>query len=422
MKIEIIAIGNEVLCGDVINSNAAWLSAELYQRGFEVVRHTTVADDETEIALALQAASQKVQVVLITGGLGPTVDDFTLEVAAKFFGLSMKMNAEVIAQLHQFYTVRGRAMTPNQEKQAFIPEGAEAFLNPVGSAPGVRVQFQQTQFFFMPGVPKEMKEISKGFVFPFLEQHNSPQRFFAFQMLRCFGAEEAKLDHLLSPLLKDRVDLFGSQIAFRVSLPDVFIKLSAWDVSQEAAQQKIASAEALVREKVGAFIYGEKDQTLEECVGNLLKEKQKTLAVAESCTGGHLANRLSNIPGSSQYFLGGAVVYSNELKKKILGVSEKTLKNFGAVSEECVREMALGLQKLTGADFCLSITGIAGPEGESAEKPVGTVFIALAQKDKDLEVKQFLYPTNREWFKLIVSSVALNWIRKLLFVDLIGEG
>ncbi len=414
MKIEIIAIGNEVLCGDIINSNAAWLSSELYQRGLEVVRHTTVADDENEIILVLQAASQKADAVLITGGLGPTVDDFTLEVAAKTFGLNLQIHTEVLAQLHQFYTARGRTMTPNQEKQALIPETSEAFLNPVGSAPGVRVVFQNTQFFFLPGVPREMKEISKGFVFPFLEKKQKSPRFFAFQMLRCFGAEEAKLDHLLKPLLKDRVDIDGAQIAFRVSLPDIFIKISAWDASPELAGQKVAAAEILVREKVGNFIYGEKEQTLEECVGKLLKEKNKTLAVAESCTGGSLSNRITNISGASQYFLGGTIVYSNELKKNILGVSEKTLQEFGAVSAECAKEMAEGVQKITAADFCISITGIAGPDGGTAEKPVGTVFIGLAQKGGETEVKSFLYPTNREWFKLIVGSVALNWVRRRL--------
>jgi len=413
MKIQILSIGNEVLCGDIVNTNAAWLSQELWKKGFEVVQHLTIADDEVQITEALQNAVSKVDVVISTGGLGPTVDDFTVEVAAKAFGLGLEKKPEVMVELNKFYTARGRTMTPNQEKQAMIPVGAEALINPVGSAPGVRVQHQQVTYFFLPGVPKEMKEIFSQSILPWLQSHRKKPCFFASKTLRCFGAEEAKLDHLIQPLLKGRVGLGNTKIAYRVSIPEVLIKLSSWAESQSAAKEELEKSVESVRRVVGDFIYGENEESLEEVVGKLLKEKNKTLALAESCTGGLIANRITNVPGASQYFLGGVVAYSNAVKMSELGVSEETLQKFGAVSAETALEMAQGVRNKFKSDWALAVTGIAGPDGGTAEKPVGTVHIALVNAGEKKE-KKFHFPTNREWFKQIVAGIALNWIRKSL--------
>lgn len=414
MKIEILSIGNEVVSGDIVNTNAAWLSEELWREGFEVVRHLTVADDETRIAEALQEATSRFQAVIVTGGLGPTVDDFTLEIAGKVFGRPLQKDAGVMAQLEKFYTARKRTMTPNQERQAMIPEGAEVFHNPVGSAPGVRLEFQGTQFFFTPGVPKEMREIFRGFILPWLKESRQSSVIFQSKVLRCFGAEEARLDHLIQPLLKERVKLGDAKIAFRVSFPEILIKVSTWADDLKKADLQLEAAVEPVRRAVEAYLYGEEEESLEGVVGRLLLEKKMTLATAESCTGGLVAHRITNISGASDYFRGGVVAYSNDLKIKLLGVSEETLGKHGAVSSETAKEMAQGVRERLGADIGISVTGIAGPTGGTADKPVGTVHLALATSS-GVEEKNFWFPLDRERFKILVSSVALNWVRKYLF-------
>lgn len=413
MKILILSIGNEVLCGDIVNTNAAWLSEELWKHGFEVLKHVTVADDEADIQTELLGAQGKVDIVISTGGLGPTVDDFTVEIAAKSFGLELDAHPEVLAQLDQYYSARGRTMTPNQKKQAFIPRGGEALINPVGSAPGVRVEYRGIHYFFLPGVPKEMKEIFRQSVFPFLIQNRTPPQFFKSKTLRCFGAEEAKLDHLIQPLLKDRVGLGQAKLAFRVSVPEVLLKVSSWGDDEIKAQKYLNEAVRQLRSVVGEYIYGEDEDSLEKVVLNLLGEKKKKIAVAESCTGGLIAHRITNIPGASKHFVGGIIAYSNEVKISELGVLSSTLEQFGAVSSQVALEMAEGIRQKLQADIGVAVTGIAGPEGGTAEKPAGTVHVALASAEENQE-KKFYFPVTREWFKLIVSGVALNWVRKSL--------
>jgi nicotinamide-nucleotide amidase len=304
-------------------------------------------------------------------------------------------------------------MTPNQEKQAMIPEGAEIFHNPVGSAPGVRCEYQGAQYFFMPGVPKETKEIFHQSVLPWLLKNRQPPVFFRSKVLRCFGAEEAKLDHLISPLLKDRVRVKDAQIAFRVSFPEILIKVTTDSSLEAQAEEQLQGALDPLREAVAPYLYGEGEEKLESVVGRLLLGRKMTLATAESCTGGLIASRITNVPGASDYFLGGIVAYSNEWKRELLGVKEETLKNFGAVSGETAREMAEGVRSRMKADIGVSVTGIAGPTGGSEEKPVGTVHIGLATP-KGTEEKKFYFPLDRERFKLLVSSVVLNWVRKYL--------
>jgi len=413
MKIEILSIGNEVLCGDIVNTNAAWLSEQLWKNGFDLMRHTTIADDEAQISNALLEARGRSDALIATGGLGPTVDDFTVEIAAKTFGLALEAVPEVIAQLDHYYTSRGRAMTPNQRKQALIPQGGEALINPVGSAPGVRVEQGGVEYFFLPGVPKEMKEIFQNSILPWLLRKRTPPQYFKSKTLRCFGAEEAKLDHLIQPLLKNRVGLGNAKLAFRVAVPEVLLKVSTWGEDEIKAQKSLNEALKDLKSVVGEYVYGEDEESLESVVLKLLAQKKKTLALAESCTGGLLSHRLTNIPGSSHSFKGGIVAYSNEVKITELGVLTQTLEQFGAVSGPTALEMAEGVRQKLQADLGIAITGIAGPEGGSQEKPVGTVHIALSTPEETRE-KKFHFPTNREWFKLIASSVALNWLRKHL--------
>lgn len=412
MKIQILSIGNEVVCGDVVNTNASWLSTELSKQGFEVVRHVTIPDDEQAIVDALQQTAS-LQAMIVTGGLGPTVDDFTLEVAAKAFQLPLVQDADVLDRLKSIFRKLGREMTPNQEKQSFIPEGGETLPNEWGTAPGVYLRANRIDYFFLPGVPKEMQSIFQDSVLPLLKRGLDSSSIFVSKTLRCFGAPEARLDHLLKPLLRNRVDIRNAKLAFRLTLPDVLLKVTAWGQTEQEAQHFLNEALEPIREKISDHLYSENGELLEEVVGRKLIEQRKTLAVAESCTGGLIVHRITNIAGSSQYFRGGITAYSNDVKIALLGVDPDTLATHGAVSEQTALEMAKGVRKNLDADLGLSVTGIAGPSGGSEEKPVGTVYLALASLEK-IEVKKFFFPFHREWFKLIVSSTGLDWIRRHL--------
>lgn len=413
MNIEILSIGNEVVSGNIVNTNAAWLSDQLWLQGFEVVRHITIADDENQISKSLLDLQPKTKVVIITGGLGPTVDDFTIEIAAKIFKLPLKLDHSVLKKLQKKFKSFGREMSSNQEKQALIPKSGKVLQNVFGTAPGVQIKYRGVEYFFLPGVPKEMKQIFQDEILPWLKKNRHPKIFFKGKILRCFGAAEAKLDLLLRPLLKDRVSLGNSKIAFRISFPEIFIKISSSGNSLAKAEKELAKATKPILKIISPYLYGEDEETMEQVVGKLLIKKKKSLTTAESCTGGLIANRITNISGASNYFMGGIVCYSNELKIKLLGVSEKTLKKQGAVSEKTAIEMASGARKRFNSDIAIAVTGIAGPTGGTKEKPVGTIYIALADEG-GCEVKKFFFPYNREWFKMIVSSIALNWIRKRL--------
>lgn len=413
MQIEILSIGNEVVSGNIINTNAAWLSDQLWTEGFEVTRHTTIRDDEDQITQTLLNLQPTTKALIITGGLGPTVDDFTIEIAAKTFGLSLEKKEEILKELKRRFKKFGRPMTPNQEKQALIPQGGKALSNRIGTAPGVQLEYRGIHYFFLPGVPKEMKQIFRDSVLPWLIQHRQPKIYFKGKIFRCFGAAEAKLNSLVQPFLKDRISLGKSKIAFQVSFPEIFVKISSEGESLKEASSELLRASRPIRKVLAPYLYGEDSGTLEEVVGKLLIKKKQTLATAESCTGGVIANRITNVSGSSKYFLGGVVSYSNDLKMKLLGVSGKILKKYGAVSKETAIEMAKGAQKKLGADIAIAVTGIAGPTGGTKEKPGGTVHIALANR-KGCEEKKFFFPYDRDWFKLTVSSIALNWVRKSL--------
>jgi nicotinamide-nucleotide amidase len=286
----------------------------------------------------------------------------------------------------------------------------------VGTAPGVGVKFKKTQFYFLPGVPKELKQIFDDFILPEMIAQTKRAEVFESKMLKCFGAAESELDDALKDLYVNRLNIENVRIGFRAHFPETFIKLSAWHKEGKKTRELIAVAEAKIRERIGKYVYGEEGDTLESVVGKLLTKRKKTVAVAESCTGGLLANRMTNIPGSSTYFRGGVVSYHNDVKIQVLGVSPDTLKKFGAVSESCAREMAQGVRRISKTDFGIAITGIAGPEGGTSVKPVGTVHIALANQE-GVKDKKFVFPQNREWFKLLASSIGLEMVRRELITE-----
>lgn len=414
MKIEILTIGDEILSGNIVDTNKAYLSDKLWLAGFEVVYHSGVRDDEVTITEALLLATSRSDIVIVTGGLGPTADDFTIEVAAKTFKKKLVSDPKILRKLEQCFVKLGRPLKENNKKQARIPEGAWTFDNRFGTAPGIVMDYKKVRLYFLPGVPKEMKNLFDDSVLPdILSLNKENELFFISKMLKCFGSAESDLDYALKDLYVNRTEIENVRVGFRAHFPETFIKISAWHKNKKSAQETLNQVEEKIRAKVGDYIYGEGDDTLESVTGALLAKAKKTLALAESCTGGLIANRITNIAGSSQYFLGGVVSYANEVKKTVLGVSDATLKKHGAVSSECAIEMAEGIRRLTKADFGIAVTGIAGPDGGTISKPVGTVHVALASA-KGVTEKKYFFPQNREWFKLIVSSIALDCLRREL--------
>lgn len=411
MKVEILTIGDEILSGDILNSNSAYLSSQLWSCGLMVSYHSSVRDDAETIQEALLLASQRSHLVLVTGGLGPTADDFTLEIAAKTFRKKLVLDEAYLAYLKNLLKQWGRSLNENNKKQAFVPQGAKTFQNRVGTAPGVGLIFKKTPFYFFPGVPRELHQLFEDFVLP--EILRSAGTFFRSKRFNCFGAAEADLDAALKDLYQDRTTIDHVRIGFRAHFPETMIKLSAWGAHLSDVEKRLKEVEEKIRSRVGRFIYGEGDESLESVVGGLLKKEAKTVGVAESCTGGFLAHCFTNISGSSDTFKCGVVAYSNEAKMKILGVSPDLLKKHGAVSSQCVIEMAQAIRRVARCDYGIAVTGIAGPTGGSEDKPVGTVHIALASSSGTKE-KKYLLPMGREIFKVLVAKIALNKLRRAL--------
>lgn len=413
MTAEIIAIGNEVVDGSILNTNAQWLSQRVSQLGLSVSYHTAIPDDESLMLQAFQTASQRSQWVLVTGGLGPTVDDFTLEVAAKFFDQELVTDPLALKKIRRRFSDLGRELTPNQEKQCRFPKGAAVLLNDLGTAPGAFYEHQGVGFTFFPGVPSEMETMFEKNFLPILQKHlgKGPRRHL--KVLRCFGLTEGQMDQALQEDLTGRLGLMGAQLGFRVRFPTIDVRLSVTEKDEKKAQKQLAKAAEVVREKLGHVVFGEGEDRLEEVVGSLLKAQGQTLATAESCTGGLLANWITDVPGASNYFLEGVISYSNQSKLDLLGVSRETLKKHGAVSGPTALAMARGIRKRVGSDFGVSLTGIAGPSGGTVEKPVGTVNIAVVHPGGEWE-HGYHFPFGRLLFKQVASAIALDRVRRLL--------
>ncbi len=416
MTLEILTIGDEILSGNIVDTNTAYLSDKLWLNGFEVNYHSAVRDDEEKIREALLLAASRSQTIIVTGGLGPTADDFTIEVAAKTFGKKLVVDEKALKQLNNLFKQWGRPLKENNKKQAMVPQGAHTYMNRVGTAPGVGLTYKGAQLYFLPGVPKEMKQIFEDFILPEIISSRKEKVFFESLFLKCFGSAESDLDYALKSLYVNRTEIENARIGFRAHFPEIFIKISAWHKKANEAKKILKDVEQKIRNEVGQYVYGQGEDTLESVVGSLLSQSKKTIALAESCTGGLVCHRLTNIPGASTYLKNGVVCYSNESKISVLGVSADTLKKKGSVSSECALEMAHGIRRISKTDYGLAITGIAGPDGGTPSKPVGTVHVALVGGQKDWE-KKFFFPRNREWFKLLVSSIALDKLRKELLGD-----
>jgi len=408
MKIEILTIGDEILSGAITDTNFAWLGDQLWSRGYELHWHTSVGDEPDKIEQALRSAVGRSRAVIITGGLGPTIDDITLEAASKTFGVPWILFPEALEMIRAWFVKRGREMAPKNEKQAFFPRGSTIIPNHEGTAPGCYFVFQKTDYFFLPGVPREMKRMVDEWVIPQLEKVDTEKKKYAFRFLRTFGLPESGLAEKL-----DDMDLKGVDLAYRVSFPEIFLKASALGPDAFDLDRRVQEVADEIHRRLGNVVYGEGRETFPAVVGKMLHARGETVSVAESCTGGRLASLITDIPGSSNYFDRGVVTYSNQSKMELLRVPEKTLKEHGAVSSATAIAMAQGMRRMAKTTYSLAITGIAGPDGGTPDKPVGTVHIALDSEKGTIERKLF-FATNREWFKHLVSFAALDLLRKKL--------
>ncbi|MEN8182610.1 MAG: competence/damage-inducible protein A [Myxococcota bacterium] len=408
MKAEVLTIGDELLRGEIVDSNKSFLSERLLSLEIETRWHTSVADDPGDMSEAFQRAAARSEVVLVSGGLGPTRDDLTIEVLAEAFGRKLVLHEPSLAAIRAFFQRFGREMAPNNAKQAYLPEGGEVLPNPVGTAPGCLLEQDRTLFFCMPGVPRELRLMMEEQVLPRLAARHRGGAVVRARLLRTFGMGESNLDEMLGDVAGDDVTL-----GFRTAFPDNYVRPVARGASREEAEERLARACQAIRERLGPLVYGEGEQTLEDATGALLRRSGRSVAVAESCTGGLLAQRFTSVPGASDYFLGGVVAYANDAKASLLGVSPELLEAHGAVSEPVARAMAEGVRERLGADYGLSTTGISGPTGASSAKPVGLVHVALAGPE-GTEAGEFVFPVERESHRQITSSVCLDWVRRTL--------
>jgi nicotinamide-nucleotide amidase len=409
VKAEIITVGDELLRGEILDSNKSRLSERLLALDIETRWHTSVGDDPADMTDAFRRAAARSRVVLVSGGLGPTRDDLTMKVLADAFGRKLVLHEPSLAEIRAFFARFGREMAPNNEKQAWFPEGAEVLPNPIGTAPGALLEVGDALFFCMPGVPRELERMLDEQVLPRLAARRPGGAVVRARLLRTFGMGESNLDELLSDVAADGDVVLG----FRTAFPDNYLRPVARGASAEEAERKLARVCDAIRARLGPLVYAEGETTLEAVVGELLGRAGKTLAVAESCTGGLLAERISAVPGASGWFRGGVVAYANEAKSALLGVPEAWLREHGAVSEPVARAMAEGARARFAADLAVATTGIAGPTGGSAEKPVGLVFVALARAE-GTEVQEFLFPFDRIRHRMVTAQACLDWVRRTL--------
>ncbi len=408
----VLTIGDELLRGEIVDSNKSFLSQRLLQLDLEAARHVTVADDPDAIADTLREAAAAARVVLISGGLGPTRDDLTTEVVARTFGRKLVRDAQVLEGISAFFRSVGREMAENNAKQADFPEGAEVLANPLGTAPGFMLEAEGALIFCMPGVPRELQRMMDEEILPRIRERLSEGtgNVVRATLLRTFGLGESSLDRELSDLARDEP---GVTLGFRTQFPDNLVRVLVRAPTEEAAETRLRQLVGEVRDRLGALVVDEGERRLEEVVGNLLLEKQRTVAVAESCTGGLIAHLLTELPGSSAYLLEGIVAYSNAAKLRDLGVLQDDLDRHGAVSEPVALQMARGVRERSGAALGLATTGIAGPGGGTDEKPVGTVYVALASAG-GVVARRYQLMRERTRNKQLAAHIALDWLRREL--------
>ena len=404
---EIISIGDELLYGQTLDTNAHWISHKLDEYNIKVFQRTTIGDDADQILNAFATAAERVDIVLITGGLGPTKDDLTKPLLAKYFGVGMVHHEEVLRDITLLFAKASREVTALNAQQADLPSNCEKITNPVGTAPGMWFYENNTVFVAMPGVPYEMKSIMTQGILPKLHEMFS-KGVLHHHIIKTIGITESSL----SDLIEDwEVNLPKHiKLAYLPTKGQVKLRMTGSGDDLNTLKQEIDTLQMAIMPKIAKYVYGFGVDSLEGVIGQLLNKNNLTLATAESCTGGYLAHMITSVPGSSRYFKGSVIAYSNEVKIAQLGVSAEDLKQHGAVSEEVAKAMAEGVRKELNADIAIATTGIAGPDGGTVEKPVGTVWIAYSDKYKTL-AKKFNFSRDRTFIVHWSALAALNMIR-----------
>ncbi|MBT7697103.1 MAG: CinA family nicotinamide mononucleotide deamidase-related protein [Desulfobacterales bacterium] len=413
MKAEILSTGDEISKGAVVDSNSAYIAEKLEDAGVEVTRHNCVGDDLENLVSILREIGSRSDIAIVTGGLGPTTDDLSSMAAAKAAGVELLLNDTAFQSMKKFFeNMKGGIGTKSDQKQALLPEGSECLINPVGTAPGFVLNINKCKTFFLPGVPHEMMRMLGDQVLPRIDKLLGNEIVFnKTRILSVFGLAESAVSEYLENINEIFSDI---KIGLRARFPEINIKLYVRGNDEHGLNMLLDNAQGWILEKIGKWVFSVEEKSMEEELGKILAEKKATLAVAESCTGGLISNMITNVAGSSDYFLFSGVTYTNQSKIDILGVSPETIRDCGAVHEQTVKEMAQGAIKISGATYGIATSGIAGPGGGTDEKPVGTLCIGIATP---IEVKTFTFNLNfgkRVMNKTIFAMIALELLRKEL--------
>ncbi len=410
MRAVIISTGDELTTGRTLDTNAHFLADQLVGIGCDVVAMLVIGDYPARIAWAWRMALEQADLIVCTGGLGPTADDLTTETVAAVAGVPLVRDDAVVERIRNLFAAMGRTMPENNLKQALFPAGATVVPNALGTAPGFRLTITAAHgpvtCFVLPGVPREMKQMLAAEVLPWLRAARGSDDEYRSHTFQTFGISESALDELVAGAIAPE----DGRLSFRAAFPQISVRVTVHGPAAEV-ERRLADAAARLRERLGPYCYGEGNTTMEAEVGRLLRATAATLAVAESCTGGLIGHRLTEVPGSSAYLLADIVAYGNAIKEGVLGVSAEVLARHGAVSAETAEAMARGVRRLAGSTLGLATTGIAGPDGGTPDKPVGTVFVALDGPAGTHSRRYQLWGT-RDWVKLLTSQVALDWVRR----------
>jgi competence/damage-inducible protein CinA-like protein len=407
----VLTIGNEIINGVITDTNRETISRELRSVGIGVKGMSSVGDDNAHIAVALDQAMVQAPLTIVSGGLGPTEDDKTAAAVAQYLHEPLELDAEQLSKIEERFRQWGRLMSQSNTKQAFFPASARPIPNDYGTAPGFMIEKDGHLALFFPGVPRELVRMLRERGLPAIgERFGSSHHVFRTRTLKVYGLSESKLGEILADVAQDED---GYHLAFLPRFPIIRLRMDARGSSNEEVDRILDAKQSVIQERILENVISDDGRSMEHVVLELLQVKGLTLALAESITGGMIGDMITRVPGSSRTFMGSVVSYSNDMKQRILGVSSETLEAHGAVSHQCAMEMAQGARREANADLAVSVTGVAGPDGGSEEKPVGTFFLGLATPDKTLS-RGFLLPGPREWVKTLAAMQGLDLLRRHL--------
>lgn len=406
---ELISVGTEILLGDILNTDAQFLSIELARLGISVIHQSTVGDNRERLLAQLKEAADRSDIIILSGGLGPTPDDLTKEVCCEFFGKKMFLHEPTVEKIKTYFSTKGMKMAQNNLKQAMLPKDCVIFPNDNGTAPGMAIEKDGVHILVLPGPPRELKPMFRNCAVPYLMQFSD--RIIVSHNIRTFGIGES----LMAERVNDLFDAENPTVAPYAKDGEALLRVTAMARTKEEAENLCEPVINEIKSRLDGFVYGVDYTCIEEAVIEKLKEKHMKVATAESCTGGLIAKRITDVPGASEVFDCGIISYANEIKHRVLGVSEDDLNKYGAVSEPVARQMAQGALKVSGADIAVSVTGIAGPDSDSTKKPVGLVYIGLADRDNVWIRELRTSRKDRSYNRYVSASNALNMIR--LYID-----